>query len=79
MLGSVNQEGPSMPTSSSVRLMRPVEGCRMTANVIPTATVLTRTGKKMIERSRWRTRRRDVRSVARRSPMTTFNPLVTIA
>jgi hypothetical protein len=49
------------------------------ANVMPTATVLTRTGKKMIDRSTCRTRRLEVSSVARRRPITTLRPLVTTA
>ncbi len=52
MFGSVSHCGPSIPTTSSDRLIRPVDGCISTANVMPTATVLTRTGKKMTERSR---------------------------
>ena len=31
--------------------MRPLDGCISTANVMPTATVLTSTGKKTIDRS----------------------------
>jgi hypothetical protein len=67
-----------MPKTSSVRLMSPVDGCISTANVMPTATVLTSTGKKMIERRRFRTRSREVSSVARSSPMITLRPLVTM-
>ena len=59
--------------------MRPFEGCISTAKVMPTATVLTRTGKKMTERSRLRTRMRDVSSAASGRPMATFRPLVTTA
>ena len=59
--------------------MRPLEGCIRTANVMPTATVLTRTGKKMSERSRSRNQIDEVSSVASSSPMTTLRPLVTTA
>ena len=62
-----------------VVLIRPRDRCIRTANVIPTATVLTSTGKKMIERisvleadaRRWQALRAAVRS--------TLRPLVTIA
>ena len=79
MFGLDSHCGPSIPTTSSDRLIRPVDGCISTANVMPTATVLTRTGKKMADRSTLRLRRREVSSVARSSPMTTLRPLVTTA
>ena len=59
--------------------MRPLDGCISTANVMPTATVLTSTGKKTTERSRLRARMREVSSAASSRPRTTFRPLVTTA
>ncbi len=47
--------------------------------MIPTATVLTSTGKKTSERSRPRTRMLEVRSTASSMPSTTLRPLVTTA
>ena len=52
--GSPSHCGPSMPICSRAMLTRPSDGCSRTANVIPTATVLTRTGKKITDRSRLR-------------------------
>ena len=46
---------------------------------MPTATVLTRTGKKMSERMRFRNQIDEVSSVASSSPTTTLRPLVTTA
>ena len=77
--GSVSHCGPWMPTTEIAWLMRPLEGCISTANVMPTATVLTSAGKKMTERSRLRARMRDVSSAASGRPMATFRPLVTTA
>ena len=51
--GSPSHCGPSMPICSSAMLIRPSDGCSSTAKVMPTATVLTSTGKKMIDRSRF--------------------------
>jgi len=79
MSGSVSHPGPSTPIASRATLIRPREGCMSTANVIPTATVLTRTGKKMIPRSSVLSRMLEVRSVASSRPMTTLRPLVTNA
>ena len=56
MLGLDSHCGPSIPTTSSERLTSPVDGCISTANVMPTATVLTRTGKKIDERRTLRIR-----------------------
>ena len=50
-VGSVSQRGPSIPTTSRPRLISPLIGCISRSNVMPTATVLTSTGKKMIERT----------------------------
>ena len=80
MSGSVSHAGPSIPTDSRVVLMRPSDGCISTANVMPTATVLTRTGKKMSERSD--VPEPDAATSAASpasSPMTTLRPLVTTA
>jgi hypothetical protein len=60
-------------------LIRPSEGCINTSNVIPTATALMSTGKKMIDRSAERRWILDVRSVASKRPRMTFEPLVTTA
>ena len=68
-----------MPTIARDRLIRPSEGCISTANVIPTATVLMSTGKKMIDRSAERMWILDVSSVASSSPRMTLSPLVTTA
>ena len=51
MCGSVSHAGPSIPTTSRPRLIRPFDGCISRSNVTPTATVLTRTGKKMTDRT----------------------------
>ena len=51
MCGSVSHFGPSIPTTSSAWLISPLLGCISRSKVIPTATVLTRTGKKMIDRT----------------------------
>ena len=79
MSGLLSHAGPSIPTIAKVRLIRPSEGCINTANVIPTATALMSTGKKMIERSAERMWILDVRSVASSRPRMTFEPLVTTA
>ena len=49
--GSVSHFGPVRPTSPIAALMRPFVGCIITLKVMPTATMLTSTGKKTIERS----------------------------
>ena len=59
--------------------MSPFVGCIITLKVMPTATMLTSTGKNTIERIvplRWI---RDVTSSASAIPSTTFDPLVTMA
>ena len=65
--------------TSMVRLIRPLVGCIITLNVIPTATKLTSTGKNTIERIVPLSLIRDVTSMARAIPRTTFSPLVTTA
>ena len=68
-----------MPMAARATLITPREGCISTAKVIPTATVLTRTGKKMIPRNSVLSRMLEVSSVASNRPMTTLRPLVTNA
>ena len=79
MSGLLSHAGPSIPRIAKVRLIRPSDGCINTANVIPTATVLMSTGKKMIDRSAERMWILEVRSVASNRPRMTFEPLVTTA
>ena len=57
----------------------PVSGCRRALNVMPTATVLTSTGKKTTERRKPRDLIGAVKSTARAIPSTTFRPLVITA
>ena len=65
--GSVSHFGPVMPMTSMVVLIRPLVGCIITLNVMPTATVLTSTGKNTIERIVPLSLIRDVTSTARPS------------
>ena len=46
MSGSPSHCGPSMPICSSAMLIRPSDGCISTAKVMPTATVLTKRGRR---------------------------------
>ncbi len=62
-----------------VWLIRPSAGCIKTSKVIPTATVLTSTGKNTIERIAVLSLILDVNKTASSSPKTTLSPLVTKA
>ena len=62
-----------------VWLIRPSDGCIKTLKVIPTATVLTSTGKNTIDRSGVLSLILDVNKTASSSPKTTLRPLVTTA
>ncbi len=77
--GSVSHFGPVRPTRPMVELMSPSVGCISSLNVMPTATVLTSTGKNTIERRVPLSLMRDVTRTPRAIPRTTFNPLVTTA
>ena len=59
--------------------MSPTDGCMSVANVIPTATVLTSTGKKMMPRKSPLSRILEVSSMASGSEMMTLSPLVSTA
>ena len=79
MLGSPSQSGEVMPTLPRMVATRPKSGCSSTLNVMPTATVLTRTGKNTTERRRPRERIGPVSRTAKSMPSTTLRPLVTTA
>ena len=72
--GSVSHFGPVKPMTSIVRLIRPLVGCIITLNVMPTATKLTSTGKNTIERIVPLSLIRDVTSIAERHPEDDLQP-----
>jgi hypothetical protein len=76
---SPSQSDEVMPNRLSTLLTSPVSGWSRTLNVIPTATVLTSTGKNTTERRNPRDRRRAVSRTARSMPRTTLALLVRTA
>ena len=60
-------------------LIRPSDGCIRILKVMPTATMLTITGKNTIDLMTVLSRIIEVKRTASESPMTTFKPLVTTA
>ena len=74
--GLPSQSGWGSPRAPRAVLIRPVDGCMRVAKVIPTATVLTSTGKKMMPRISVLSRILEVSSTASGREMITLRPLV---
>ena len=78
--GSVSHFRPGdRPTRPIVEFMSPSVGCISSLNVMPTATVLTSTGKNTIDRRVPLSLMRDVTRTPSAVPRTTLSPLVTTA
>ena len=76
---SPSQLIPPIPRNPNTSLKSPFEGCISALKIIPTATVLIRLGKKMMDRTRFFVRILEVRMTANKSPMTTFSTHVAAA
>ncbi len=79
MLAWPRKSGVMTPNWAKMLLTRPKSGARIMAKVIPTATVLTRTGKNTTDRRNPRDRSGAVSITASSMPRTTFSPLVITA
>jgi hypothetical protein len=78
-VGSPSQFGFGRPSAPRVISIRPVEGCMSAAKVIPTATVLTSTGKNRMPQNSVFSRMLEVNNTANGSAMMTLSPLVMMA